>query len=380
MGPALSAAQAPLRLGLGSHLFLDDYLIAESTNLERVICQPERLPEPIVTGPEDKCFQPYVTVVCDAEAKRFRIWYGVPESASQSHLGYMESSDGIHWLRPHRVLNDPCQIQFGVSILDEGAAYAPRERRFKYGYYGSGGLQIAASANGLDWTNASAEPVLRHDHDINCIFRDPHRQQYVAMVSSVRTGPTWKGRLRIPMQSVSEDLLHWAEPWIIISPDDADQGETQFYCLGGLLVRGSLLIGMLRVLRDDLPADPGGSVAGIGYTVLAWSDDGRTWQRDRAPFLPRNPKPGVVGPRHDLGRLPVGRGGRGLHLLRGLCQGPQSRTVHRRQIGWLACGWTGTLRAKPDSRAPPHEAAAARGQDHHTQRAGGWHREGRIAG
>jgi hypothetical protein len=32
--------------------------------------------------------------------------------------------------------------------------------------------------------------------------------------------------------------------------------------------------------------------AGIGYTVLAWSRDGRTWQRDHEVFIPQNPVPG----------------------------------------------------------------------------------------
>jgi len=63
--------------------------------------------------------------------------------------------------------------------------------------------------------------------------------------------------------------------------------------MAGLIARGDLLIGMLKVLRDDLGADANKPVAGIGYTVLAWSRDGKTWQRDRQPFLDRNKKPGT---------------------------------------------------------------------------------------
>ena len=48
---------------------------------------------------------------------------------------------------------------------------------------------------------------------------------------------------------------------------------------------------MLKVLRDDLPADEGGPVAGIGYTALAWSRDGRSWQWGRKPFIDRNHEP-----------------------------------------------------------------------------------------
>jgi hypothetical protein len=95
------------------------------------------------------------------------------------------------------------------------------------------------------------------------------------------------------MSSVSDDLIHWREPWFIHTPDDRDEGETQFYCMDGAIARGDLLIGLLKVLRDDLPAEPGGPRAGLGYTVLAWSRDGEHWERDREPFMDRNPEPGT---------------------------------------------------------------------------------------
>ena len=95
------------------------------------------------------------------------------------------------------------------------------------------------------------------------------------------------------MQSASEDLIHWQSPRPVITPDGRDEGETQFYCMAGVLARGDMLVGTLKVLRDDLPADRGGPVAGIGYTVLAWSHDGEHWTRDREPFLDRDPRPGA---------------------------------------------------------------------------------------
>ncbi|MGQ9731873.1 MAG: hypothetical protein ACUVX8_11465 [Candidatus Zipacnadales bacterium] len=273
----------------GPHLFIDDYLIAEQSNLTRLINHPVKLPEPVVTGPEDHCFQPYLTVLRDPDSGLFRIWYGVPESASQSHLAYMESNDGIHWKRPPRVLTDPTPIQFGVSILDEGPDYVDPSARYKYGYWHEGGLKIAASPDGLVWTPLAPGVVLSHNHDINSIFRDPLRNRYIAFISSYTEGPTWIGQRRISLSSVSDDLLHWREPWVIFAPDEQDEGETQFYCMDGVIVRGNLLIGLLKVLRDDLPADPGGPRAGIGYTVLAWSHDGEHWTRDREPFLDRGP-------------------------------------------------------------------------------------------
>ncbi|MDO8587011.1 MAG: hypothetical protein Q7T82_08215 [Armatimonadota bacterium] len=289
---ASDAGATPIRLGPGPHLLLDDYLIADQTNVKRVVNQPGRLPNPVVTGPEDKCFQPYMTILRDPRTKRFRVWYGIPENQGQSHLAYMESHDGIRWVRPHRVLEDPAFIQFGVSIVDSGPDFPDPSMRYKYGWYGNGGLNVAASPDGLTWKLIADEPVVRHGHDINSLHWDPIRKRYVAIVSFYQEGDGWAGRRRHPWESTSEDLINWKKPWPIIVPDSKDEGETQFYAMSGLTARGDLLIGLLKVLRDDLPADEGGDVRGIGYTCLAWSRDGEHWTRDRDPFLPRNPQPG----------------------------------------------------------------------------------------
>jgi len=293
-GAAQGAKPAAIRLGAGPHLFIDDFLIAKQSGVKRIVNQPARLPKPVVTGAEDKCFQPYMTILRDPRTKRFRIWYGVHESENQSHVGYMESKDGIDWIRPHRVLEDPGFIQFGVSIIDSGLDYPNPARRYKYGWYSpEGGLKIATSSDGLTWRLLTDEPVVRHNHDINSIHWDPIRKRYIAIVSFYEEGEGWTGRRRHPYESVSEDLVNWRKPWPIITPDDKDEGETQFYAMSGLIARGDLLIGLLKVLRDDLPADPDGPVKGIGYTVLAWSRDGEHWERYREPFLPRNPEPGT---------------------------------------------------------------------------------------
>ncbi|HJT76367.1 MAG TPA: hypothetical protein VJ739_04120, partial [Gemmataceae bacterium] len=209
-------------------------------------------------------------------------------------LGYLESDDGIRWQRPHRLLDGPPGMRWGASVLDEGPGYPDAARRFKFGWWQDGGLRIAASPDGLRWRPLAPGVVLRHNHDINSICRDPARKRYVALVSSYTTGAKWRGKRRITLESVSDDLIHWKEPWPVLTPDDSkDAGETQFYCVGGVLARGRALIGMLKVLRDELPADKGGKARGIGYTVLAWSHDGEHWQRDREPFLDRDPRQGA---------------------------------------------------------------------------------------
>jgi hypothetical protein len=323
-----------VHLSPGVELFIDDALIARQTNLERTIHPPERLPRPVVNASEDRCFQPYLTVLRDPVSRRFRIWYNAsldPPAGSQSRIGYLESEDGIHWIRPHRVLKDPAKLIFGCTVLDEGGGptgvgtpagrlSGDPSRRYKLAWWNEG-LWIAYSTDGLDWTAAQApegaQPVLTGIEDIVFLSRDPLRQRYLltcklgARPEDGYRGSTpnaREGYRRLVGQSVSPDCLRWSPPRRIIVPDARDEGITEFYSIGGVIARGGLLIGLLKVLRDDLPCDPGGPKNGVGYTVLAWSRDGERWERDREPFMPRNPEPGSWDHAMTWGdyQLPVG--------------------------------------------------------------------------
>ncbi|MBM4032560.1 MAG: hypothetical protein FJ291_12350 [Planctomycetes bacterium] len=307
----------PMPLAKGPHLFLDDFLVETSEGVERRVNVPQReasIPNPVVTGKEDGCFQPYMTVLRDAATGRFRIWYGHrtdDRSMMASHVGYMESDDGIRWLRPHRVLRDPAPIQFGASVMDDGPAFADPAKRFKLGWWHGGGLNVAASPDGLDWQPLAPGVVLPHNHDITGIARDPIRNRYFATASVFIGGP-WKGSRRVTMQSTSHDLLTWATPHHVLVPDlKLDEGETQFYAMDGYLARGSLLIGLVKVLRDDLKADAPPNPPdqyGVGYTTLAWTRDGETWVRDRTHFFDPDPRKGAWDHAHAWidEQLPVG--------------------------------------------------------------------------
>jgi hypothetical protein len=91
-------AAEPLHLKPGPHLFVDDYLIASQHGLKRVAKEPDRLPHPIVTGPEDKCFQPYVTVVRDPETSGFGSGTACLRMKAEPP-GVHGTDDGIRWQR-----------------------------------------------------------------------------------------------------------------------------------------------------------------------------------------------------------------------------------------------------------------------------------------
>lgn len=271
-------ADQPIRLSPGPHLFIDDYLIAEQRNLERRINQPNRLPNPVVTGPEDENFDTWITVLRDPETRMFRMWYNSAAGKHQSHLAYIESRDGIEWIRPHRVLDDPSHIQYGATVIDEGPEWPDSNTRYKFAWWSRGGFMIAVSPDGFVWKDIAPEPVIIINHDVSSLCYDPIRKRYIALLQEKsQLGGKLKEIRRIPHSSVSTDLLNWKRPWPIVIPDERDEGITQYYGIGGVMARGELLIGMLKVLRDDVVAEgaPEGAF-GVGYTVLAWSRDTET--------------------------------------------------------------------------------------------------------
>ena len=307
-----------ITLNVGPHLFIDGYLIEDQSLLNRTVNNPDKLPDPIVWGGwnKDQQWQPYLSVIFDEERSIYRMWYNTPidtVETSRCHIGYMESEDGINWIRPHLVLEDPHEIQFGASVIDRGKNYIEPNERYVFATHLRPGFRISTSPDGFDWTSISDEPVFIHNHDISSLHWDPIRKRYIAIVSNRRNGyedknhPTQNDdKRRIPHQNFSKDLVNWDEIQPIFEPKvgvDIEKGETQFYSMSGVVTRGDLLIGLVKILRDDLNATAGKTAkemgdmkrkaAGIGYTVLAWSRDGETWQRDHQPFIPHNSVPGT---------------------------------------------------------------------------------------
>jgi len=368
-GPQLFVAAGP-------QLFVDDYLIATQQGLSRVITPPNRHPVPIVDGVRDHNYQPYMSVI--RENGRFRLWYSVkaplvppgPDPGiGRLALGHTTSVDGIHFAKPAKELAVPAGYQYGASIVRDSSGYLmpyfakaahTTADEFK-------GLGFARSPDGLRWTAVSETPMFspgelgpeRAPGDITSLVR--HRGRYLMFVKMNGYGYPGKSRhapvagyRRLVGVMTSEDGNTWTLPRRIFAPDDGDSGITEFYGMGGVVERGGLLIGFLRVLRDDLPANTGGSVEGVGYTVLAWSRDGVQWQRDRAPFLKRG-EPGSWDRAMAWADAQVGDSARTLIYYGGYRSGHKTNPLVDRQIGvavlkrdrYVARSGTGMLTTRP---------------------------------
>jgi hypothetical protein len=314
--PANEAPARPLEIGVGPQLFLDDYLIDRTEGLTRRVEPPRRLEKPVLDSKTFGTTQPYLTVLQDPDTKRFRIWYNHGPA-----IWHAESDDGVRWEKPRAAWDLP--RGYGASLIDDRGREDDPDRRFKLANWQAtrtkedkegddGGMYVGFSPDGFRWTAHPKNPVLpswpdgypkvvRHGvGDIVDVYYDPLNRRYGAAVKvhalpedGYAPGPR-AGKIfrRLVGMSTSKDFVRWEKPWRILVPDDKDEGLLEFYGMGGMHLRGGLYVGLVRVLRDDLPCDAGGPKDGIGYTVLATSRDGVTWQRYREPFLDRNPEAG----------------------------------------------------------------------------------------
>ncbi|GMV95721.1 MAG: hypothetical protein AMXMBFR83_00920 [Phycisphaerae bacterium] len=314
-------AVEPVEIGLEPQLFIDHYLIAEHQGLTRTTHPPRRAQPGPILGWQQGTTQPYLTVVRDAASGRFRMWYN-QNIGPGCAIAYAESADGIRWETPrlgilgddNRVLNIsvPERGGFGVSVIDEGPDFPDRTRRFKVVWWGVGSparttatgdrgasLCVAFSPDGLHWTPWPENPVLAGVDDIVDVFRDPFRRRYAVFFKTsadpsdgYTQGLRAGGHIRrLVSASVSDDFIHWRTPWRVLMPEPRDEGQLEFYSIGGTIARGGLLIGFVRMLHDDYPANEGGGPDGIGYSTLVTSRDGVNWERHDDVFFDRSPDP-----------------------------------------------------------------------------------------
>jgi hypothetical protein len=349
-------AARPLDIGPGVQLFLDDYLVDRVEGLGRRVQQPERLPRPVLDSHTFGTTQPYLTVVRDHERGSFRAWYNHGPA-----IWHAESGDGIAWSNPRVAWDLP--RGYGCSLVDDGPGaagprryklanwQATREREDKPG--DDAGMWLGFSPDRLTWTVWTEKPALatwpegpgrfvRHGvGDTVDVAFDPVSRRYLGAVKvhaleedgyppAPKAGRAFRRLVGI---SHSEDFLHWTRPTRIFAPDEKDEGLLEFYGMGGMHARGGLQIGLVRVLRDDLPCDEGGPVDGIGYTVLATSRDGVAWQRDRTPFLDRNLQPASWDHAMTWGSVTVPVGDDVYFYYGGYARGHKIAAQTERQIG-----------------------------------------------
>ena len=341
---AESDASAPIEVGPQKQLFLDDYLVASTTNIYRRIHPAEKsTSNPVIrqTDPwEDPLNILYGSVIRDGE--KYKSWY-----KSGPGVSYAESDDGIHWVKPpldlvpingaktnilfrknselkgseelpyyHELFGvhkderepDPSR-RYKMGYLSIDWEYkGPREGRFREGQ--RRGLGIAASPDGIHWKlidSFASEAIC--DGATHWMF-DPALGKYVLYGRTLKTPPeieaAWRkydwypawysgravGRLE------SSDFMHWnfTAPFsspVVMTADLLDKPGTEIYSVL-VFPYESVYIGLVQTLLavSDVPAvDVQLAVSrdGVHFARVGDGPLGGSALASRAPFLPNGP-------------------------------------------------------------------------------------------
>ena len=91
--------EEPLKIGKRKQLFVDDYIVAETSNVARRLGTVTKEAQPLMVPNEREYplyFGVYSTVLRDDS--KFKMWY-LATNMPDYDIGYAESEDGIQWKR-----------------------------------------------------------------------------------------------------------------------------------------------------------------------------------------------------------------------------------------------------------------------------------------
>jgi len=293
----LTSPPAVIPIDVGRQLFVDDFLIEETTlkrtfhvaeyHSDNPILKPDRPWEQTQPSPTAMVFSDGVWY--DPQDQLFKMWYmgGYVRSTC-----YATSRDGINWEKPeldvqpgtnivHPGERDSCTVWLDLEEKD------PRRRYKMFRSHGDGGwaLSLYFSPDGIHWGDAVTRSGPCGDR--TTVFYNPFREVWVY---SIRDGVRGLGRIRRYREN--PDMLEGArwkrsEPALWVGADRLDYRrkdlnvQPQLYNLDAVAYE-SLLLGLFTIWRGQ-PRDR----AKPNEVLLGFSRDGFHWHRPcRDAFIP----------------------------------------------------------------------------------------------
>ena len=296
--PYLEAPPEVIPIDVGRQLFVDDFLI-EQTTLRRTFHQTKYHPASPILKPDQPWEQEGLTpaamvfsdgVWYDPQECLFKMWYMGGLFCSTC---YATSRDGIHFKKP------AFDVRPGTNIVHKGGRDSSTvwldleekdpQRRYKMFYYAypedPGMLSIYFSADGIHWSDLVTRSGPCGDR--TTVFYNPFRKVWVY---SLREYVPELGRVRRYWEH--PDVIAGArwksdEPPLWVGADRLDTPRadlnvrSQLYNLDTVAYE-SVLLGLFSIYRG--PMHPRGKPNDI---VTGFSRDGFHWHRpDRRPFIP----------------------------------------------------------------------------------------------
>lgn len=310
--PPLQVGDYPLKIVASeSQLFVDDYLIHSTSDITRIFHQPKKYEgNPILST--EHANHANGTILYDPDEKQYRMYY---EGGHRVAF----SSDGINWTMPnlgiitHKGSTDNNMIMDYSYRTDLSSfIYDPRDsdprKRWKAAVYyydkdenpepTKEGLHAHYSSDGLHWKrgdllipgmaripleegNPESWPLTGID-DVSTVIWDKRLGKFVAWLKvwELTDGRFYRSRA----MSLSDDFVHWTQPWAIIFADKLDPPGLQLYGMTGWLYE-SMWLGTIRTYHSSTSHQP------VDFQLVS-SRDGIHWARaaNRGAFIPNGPE------------------------------------------------------------------------------------------
>ena len=311
---AAASTESPISIDVGRQLFVDDFLISESS-LNRSMHAARLYENNPVLKPETPLEMnngvcpvacPFEGgVVYDSKDRLFKMWY---EAGWFDGVAYAISEDGLTWRRPaldvqvgtNRVLAaQDGYKRDGATVWLDHEAKDPKQRFKMFAYFRTKhwkGGQVYTSQDGIHWVEvARTSPC----GDNTSFYYDPFRKKWIYSIRSynqyerIRSyrehddfiqGATWK----------KKDVVEWLRTDALDLPDPELGYPTQLYTFSAVAYE-SLMIGIFGIFKG--PPNEIAAQRGIPKTIdltVGFSRDGFNWNRpDRDPFLACSRTPGT---------------------------------------------------------------------------------------
>ncbi len=316
--PYLAQRPEVVPIDIGRQLFIDDFLIEETT-LRRTYHTPEKFAGNPILSPQTAHelhlgFRPAAAphsggVWYDHRERLFKMWYmtGWYGGAALAH-----SVDGLHWTRPdlgvipgtNHIADPSPQMRWGMDHVRIDWYTDDEAQRFKSLHFyhktaAGGGGRVHISRDGIHWSAPLA--ATGPSGDRNTFFYNPFRKRWVYSIktqardaSRSRARNYWEHTSFVQgAQWKPEEPVFWVGADDLDPPDPAVGDPPQIYDLDANAYE-SLMVGIFQVHKG--PANgianrnrvPKMSELAIGFTR-----DGFHWHRPvRTPFIAATRVPG----------------------------------------------------------------------------------------
>ncbi|MCC6680775.1 MAG: hypothetical protein IT445_07720 [Phycisphaeraceae bacterium] len=212
-----------------SELFVDNVNVRSSSGLTYTIHAATKLEQPVLVPDkswEDDRLYLNGTVLRDETTGQFRMWFG------GGGLALATSMDGINWTKPQMTYvlksGQPTNLLLTGSNLTY-LIHDPDDPDPQYRYklvdnIGTLGFRGWHSPDGLVWTEYAQYPLITVGSEMSNGIRDPKTGKYITYIrpNAPRPHPTNDSQKRRISVITSDDFLNWSSPQLILSPDAID--------------------------------------------------------------------------------------------------------------------------------------------------------------